>query len=72
MRGSKQDGARLFSVLCGEMRRSNGLKLKYRKFPLNVSTLFPLSVTEHWNKVVWFPSLELIKTQLDMALSSLL
>jgi len=57
--------------------RSNGHKLKHRKFQLNMrKNFFPLRVMEHWNRlpseVVESPSLEIFKTHLDAVLCSLL
>ncbi|KFV88512.1 hypothetical protein N308_06502, partial [Struthio camelus australis] len=52
----------------------NGLKLKYRIFHLNIR-FFNVRVVEHWDRlpreVVGSPSLEIFKSQLDTALSSL-
>ena len=42
MGGSKEDGARLFSGVSAEVTRSNGRKLKYREFPLNIRKHFLL------------------------------
>lgn len=43
MGGSKEEGARLFSVVH---------KLKYRKFCLNIQgTLFTVCVGKHWNRL---------------------
>ena len=52
-------------------------KLKHRKFRLNLrKNVFPLRVTEHWNRLPWevveSPSPEIFKTRLDMVLCSLL
>jgi len=57
--------------------RDNRHKLKHRKFQLSMrKNLFPLRVTEHWNRlpreVVESPSLEIFKTHLDKVLCSLL
>jgi len=63
-------------VVPSNRTRGNGRKLKQSKFRLNMRKIFPLRVTEHWNRlpreVVESPSLEIFKTRLDKALSSLL
>ncbi|KFV78567.1 hypothetical protein N308_02074, partial [Struthio camelus australis] len=52
----------------------NGLKLKYRKFHLNIRrNLFTVKVVKHWSRLPReAPSLEVLKSQLDMTLSELL
>ncbi|KFV77747.1 hypothetical protein N308_06258, partial [Struthio camelus australis] len=55
----------------------NGHKLKPRKFHLNRRKKFlTVRVTEHWNRlprvVVESPSLEILKTRLDVTLGNML
>ena len=69
--GERQmDKARLFSVVCSNETRINGLKLVYRTFHTNMrKTLGMVRVMDHWNRlpreVMESPSMEIIKTHLD-------
>lgn len=69
--GSKNDGARLFSVTPSDKIRIKGHKFK--KIPLNYKKItFTVIVVRDWNRlpreVVMSPSLEIFKTQLNMVL----
>ena len=71
------DSVKCFPVVPSDRTRGNRLKLKHRKFHVNMrKNFFTLRVTEHWNKlpreVVDSPSLEKFKTHLENILCSLL
>jgi len=66
-----------FPVVPSDRTRGNGHKLKQRKFYLNMTkNIFPLRVMEPWPRLpreaVESPSLEIVKTCLDVVLCSLL
>ncbi|CAM5139051.1 unnamed protein product [Natator depressus] len=69
--GSKEDGARLFSVVADDRTRSNGLKLQWGRFRLDIlKNFFTRRLVKRWNalprKAVVF------KVRLDKALSGMI
>jgi len=69
------DESRLFSVVCSDRTRSNGLKLEHWKFHTNTQKNFTVRVTEVWNRlpreVVESPFMEIFKTHPDTYLCNL-
>ncbi|CAM5112667.1 unnamed protein product [Eretmochelys imbricata] len=74
---SKEDGSRLFSVVADDRTRSNGLKLQWGRFRLDIrKNFYTKRVVKHCNalsmEVVESPSFEVFKVRLDKALAGMI
>lgn len=70
----KEDGPMHLTVVSSGNTRGNGNKLKHRRLCPNMRKLVFYWVMEHWHRlprrVVESPSLEILKSHLDMVLGS--
>ena len=72
----KKAGEGLFTRACSDRPRANGFKLQEGRFRLDVrKKFFTVREVRHWNRlpreVVDVPSLEVLKSRLNGALSNL-
>ena len=72
----KQEGERLFMRMGRDRTRGNGLKLRQKRFRLDIRRkFFTQRVVTYWHRLpkeaVDAPSLEAFETRLDVALGSL-
>ena len=74
--GREMDEARFFSMMRSDRTRSNGVKLEHMKFYTSIWKIFTVRVTELWNRLpreaMESPSMEILKTRLDIYLCDLL